>query len=152
MPRKPERQRTILRMIDEHVVASQEDLKNLLAERGWQVTQATLSRDLRELGIVRQPTPDGARYVRPGTLSADDAISLQGLLPQLFDRIDGVGELLVLHTIPSGAQPMAEAIDAQGWPEALGTIAGENTVLIICRSAQARLTLTERIERLARAE
>ena len=68
----------------------------------------------------------------------DDKPSLDSLLPQLFSRIDGVGELIVLHTLPSGAQPIAEAIDSQGWPEVLGTIAGENTILIVCRSAEAR--------------
>ena len=67
------------------------------------------------------------------------------LLPQLFSRIDGVGELIVLHTLPSGAQPIAEAVDAQGWPEIIGTLAGENTILIVCRSAAARETLTERL-------
>ena len=56
--------------------------------------------------------------------------------------MDGVGELIVLHTLPSGAQPIAEAIDAQGWPEIIGTIAGENTILIVCRSSQARIELT----------
>ena len=62
------------------------------------------------------------------------------LLPQLFVRVDGVGELVVLHTRPSGAQPIAEALDSQGWPEVMGTIAGENTILIVCRSAEARVT------------
>ena len=60
--------------------------------------------------------------------------SLDSLLPQFFSRIDGVGELIVLHTLPSGAQPIAEAVDAQGWPEIIGTLAGENTILIVCRS------------------
>jgi transcriptional regulator of arginine metabolism len=149
MANRPERHRAILQVIDEHAVASQEELKTLLGERGWQVTQATLSRDLRDLGIVRRPSAEGARYVRPESFVDEDVPSLQGLLPQLFDRIDGVSELLVLHTLPSGAQPIAEAIDAQGWNEVIGTLAGENTVLIICRSVEARSQLTERIERLA---
>lgn len=150
MANRPERHRAILEVIDQHPVGSQEELKSLLAGRGWHVTQATLSRDLRDLGIVRRPSADGARYVRPESLIDEDAPSLQGLLPQLFDRIDGVSELLVLHTLPSGAQPIAEAIDAQEWGEILGTLAGENTVLIVCRSVEARLALTERLERLAR--
>jgi transcriptional regulator of arginine metabolism len=71
------------------------------------------------------------------------------LLPELFSRVDGVGELIVLHTLPGGAQPIAEAIDSQGWPEIMGTLGGENTVLIICRSAAARGLLTERLVRLS---
>jgi transcriptional regulator of arginine metabolism len=109
------------------------------------VTQATLSRDLRELGIVRAHTDEGARYVSGDQLAEENAPRLEALLPQLFSSIDGVGELLVLRTLPSGAQPIAEAIDAQGWPEILGTIGGENTILIICRSASARDTIARRL-------
>ena len=147
--KKSERQQTILRLIGEHAIASQEDLKQRMVENGWGVTQATLSRDLRDLGIVRAPTEDGARYVRPEMLGDEAKVSLESLLPQWFSRIDGVSELIVLHTLPSGAQPIAEAIDYEEWPEILGTLAGENTVLIICRSLEARSTVVERIERLA---
>jgi transcriptional regulator of arginine metabolism len=150
--RKPERHEAILRLVGSHSIASQEELRRLLEERGWNVTQATLSRDLRELGLVRAQTDDGARYVRPETLGAeDDKPSLAALLPQLFDSVDGVSELLVLHTLPGGAQPIAEAIDAQDWSEIIGTIAGENTILIVCRSSQARLELAQRLRTLAGA-
>jgi transcriptional regulator of arginine metabolism len=148
--RKAERHEAILQLIRSHAVGSQEELRRLLEERGWRVTQATLSRDLRELGLVRAPTDDGARYMRPETLGADDEKpSLEALLPQLFDAVDGVSELLVLHTLPGGAQPIAEAVDAQGWDEIIGTIAGENTILIVCRSSQARLELTQRLRVIA---
>src|SRR5438093_4514398 len=100
--RKRERQDAILQLIGGHSIGSQEELRRLLEERGWHVTQATLSRDLRELGLVRAQTDDGARYVRPETLGGeDDKPSLEALLPQLFDDVDGVSELLVLHTLPS---------------------------------------------------
>jgi transcriptional regulator of arginine metabolism len=149
MSNKHERQQAILQLISSHQVASQEELKALLASRGLNVTQATLSRDLRDLGVMRAPGEDGARYMLPEMVSDEAKPSLEGLLPQLFSRIDGVGELLVLHTLPSGAQPVAEALDAQGWPEIIGTLAGENTVLIICRSEAGRATLTARIVELA---
>jgi transcriptional regulator of arginine metabolism len=57
--------------------------------------------------------------------------------------------LIVLHTLPSGAQPIAEAVDAQGWSEIIGTLAGENTILIVCRSVSARETLTKRLVSMA---
>jgi transcriptional regulator of arginine metabolism len=152
MSRKQERQNAITQLIGSYQIASQEELKGLLAQRGLSVTQATLSRDLRDLGVLRAPGEDGARYMLPEMVTDEAKPSLDGLLPQLFSRIDGVGELLVLHTLPSGAQPVAEALDGQGWPEVIGTLAGENTVLIICRSAQARQTLTNRIVALAQAE
>jgi transcriptional regulator of arginine metabolism len=150
MSTKEQRHQAILRLVGAHSIASQEDLKRLLAAEGWDVTQATLSRDLRELGIIRAPTDSGARYLLPEMLADESKPSLENLLPQLFSRVDGVSELLVLHTLPSGAQPISEAIDAHGWTEILGTIAGENTVLIICRSEAARQAVTDRLVRLAR--
>src|SRR5215208_5959176 len=149
MRRKSDRQNAVARLISENLVASQEELRRLLGRNGWIVTQATLSRDLRDLGILRGATEEGTRYMLPDMVGDDAKPALGSLLPQWFSRIDGVGELLVLHTRPSGAQPVAEAIDAQGWPDVLGTLAGENTVLIICRSAAARTELPVRIEALA---
>jgi transcriptional regulator of arginine metabolism len=149
MTNKRDRQQAILQLIGSHQIASQEELKQLLSTRGLVVTQATLSRDLRDLGVVRAPGDDGARYLLPEMIADESKPSLEGLLPQLFSRIDGVGELLVLHTLPSGAQPVAEALDGQGWPDIVGTLAGENTVLIICRSGEARTRLTQRIVDLA---
>jgi transcriptional regulator of arginine metabolism len=152
MTTKPARQKTIVKLISEHPVASQEDLRLLLDQSGLSVTQATLSRDLRELGIVRAPTEDGPRYVRPDALTDDSKPSLAALLPQLFEGVDGVRELLVVRTVSSGAQPISEAIDAEEWPEVLGTIAGENTILVICRSDEARAGLADRLRRIAEAE
>lgn|SRR5512143_3567880 len=149
MASKRERQQAIVRLIGSSQISSQEDLKRLLAAEGLVVTQATLSRDLRDLGVVRAPGDNGARYLLPEMVSDEAKPSLEMLLPQLFSRIDGVSELIVLHTLPSGAQPIAEAVDAQGWPEVMGTLAGENTILIVCRSSEARLALTERLLELA---
>jgi transcriptional regulator of arginine metabolism len=146
---KPARQKAILGLISAHEVASQEELRQLLDTNGHRVTQATLSRDLRELGIVRAHTASGPRYVQPEVLADEDKPSLQALLPQLFESVDGVRELLVLRTVSSGAQPIAEAVDAEAWPEVLGTVAGENTILIICRSEEARLRLSDRLRLLA---
>ena len=150
MSRKSERQEAILSLIASHSIASQEDLKRLMGERGWTVTQATLSRDLRDLGVVRVPSENGSRYMLPEMVADEAKPSLDGLLPQLFSRIDGVSELIVLHTLPGGAQPISEAIDSQGWTEIIGTLGGENTVLIICRSSEARAVLTRRLLDLAR--
>ena len=149
MTSKRDRQQAIIRLIASRQIASQEELKRLLAADGLVVTQATLSRDLRDLGVMRAPSDNGARYLLPEMVSDEAKPSLEMLLPQLFSRIDGVSELIVLHTLPSGAQPIAEAVDAQGWPEVMGTLAGENTILIVCRSVAARLALTERLLDLA---
>lgn len=146
---KPERQAVILDLVRHRPISSQEELRLLLREQGVEVTQATLSRDLRDLGLARVTTDDGIRYVLPEDFGGEDVPSLEILLPQLFTSIDGVNELAVLRTRPSGAQPISEAIDAESWPEILGTIGGENTVLVICRSADARQAVCERVRKLA---
>ena len=151
MTNKQARQAAILDLVAEHIVSSQEDLRRLLLDRGMDVTQATLSRDLRDLHLARVSEVGGARYVLPESLAADeDKPLLATLLPQLFSKVDGVGELVVLHTVASGAQPIAEAIDLEEFPEVLGTIAGDDTILIVTRSAGARVQLTERLRALAR--
>ncbi|HEY5061445.1 MAG TPA: hypothetical protein VII52_07900, partial [Gemmatimonadaceae bacterium] len=124
MSSKRDRQQAIRLLIGEHEVGNQEELRQLLVTRGWTVTQATLSRDLHDLGVVRAPRGDGTRYLLPQMVADESKPALEMLLPELFSRIDGVGELIVLHTLPSGAQPIAEAIDSQGWLEIIGTLAG----------------------------
>ena len=149
---KQVRQKAVRELVATHSVGSQEDLRRLLIARGVAVTQATLSRDIHDLGLARISGDNGVRYVVPESLSDDeDKPLLDTLLPQLFSRIDGVGELVVLHTVRSGAQPIAEAIDQEGFAEVLGTIAGDDTILIVTRSAEARVALTERLLSLAGA-
>jgi transcriptional regulator of arginine metabolism len=146
---KRERHDTILEIIDSRAVSSQEDLRKLLLQRGWDVTQATLSRDLRELRLARVPTPEGARYaVTDGSIEESRA-ALDTLLPQLFLRVDGVSEMLVLRTVPGGAQPIAAALDGEGWSDILGTVGGDDTILIICRSVAARERVQRRLKGLA---
>jgi transcriptional regulator of arginine metabolism len=152
MTKKQARQAEILDLVAGQVIGSQEELRRHLLGRGMDVTQATLSRDIRDLGLARVSTEDGGRYVLPESLGEDgDKPLLGNLLPQLFSKIDGVGELIVLHTVRSGAQPIAEAIDQEEFEEVLGTIAGDDTILIVTRSAAARTALTRRLLELAGA-
>lgn len=150
MTKKQGRQAAIRELVSAYEVGSQEELRQLLVERGVDVTQATLSRDIRDLGLARVSAEGGIRYVMPGSLAdEEDKPLLASLLPQLFSRIGGVGELIVLHTVRSGAQPIAEAIDQEEFPEVLGTIAGDDTILIVTRSVEARQALTLRLLELA---
>jgi transcriptional regulator of arginine metabolism len=149
MRNKRERQALILELVQAGPISSQEELRRLLVSRGWAVTQATLSRDLRDLGLARVTTEDGVRYVVPEALAEDSRPALDSTLAQFFASIDGVGELIVLRALPGGAQPVAEAIDAAGWPEVLGTIGGENTILVVCRSAEARAEVMRRLREVA---
>lgn len=147
---KRERQDTILEFVSTRVIGSQEELRQLLLERGWDVNQSTLSRDMRDLRIARVPTPTGARYIAGDRSTGEEGrATLAGLLPQLFQALEATRELIVVKTHTAGAQPIAEAIDAEGNPDILGTIAGENTVLLICRSEAARDRVTKRLLSLA---
>ncbi|HVE79005.1 MAG TPA: hypothetical protein VNA89_09100 [Gemmatimonadaceae bacterium] len=154
MANKAERHAAILELIAGRAVGSQRELQRLLRQRGWDVTQATLSRDLRELRIARVPDPaGGARYATAGggaggDEGADGRGVLDTLLPQLFLSADGVSELAVLRTRAGGAQAVAEALDSEAWPDVLGTIAGDNTILIICRSAGGRERMVRRLRTL----
>lgn len=144
---KQDRQATILEVVGAHAVESQEELRRLLRQRGWDVTQATLSRDLRELRLVRVPTDDGPRYAPAGGTPSDSEgqATLESLLPSLVVSVDGVGELLVVRTVAGGAQPVAAALDGSNWPEVLGTIGGDDTILLVCRSASARERIARRL-------
>jgi transcriptional regulator of arginine metabolism len=151
MANKRDRHRAILEIVDAAPIGSQEELRQQLLGRGMDVTQSTLSRDLHELRLARIPTDDGMRYASTdATVDPEHGrLALESLLPQLFDRIDGVGELIVLHTLPGSAQPVAAAFDAARWPDVLGTVGGDDTILIVCRSAEAREHITRRIRQIA---
>jgi transcriptional regulator of arginine metabolism len=148
---KQERQATILELIAAAPVASQEELRALLRQRGWSVTQSTLSRDIQELRLARVSTDEGTRYQRGDAPAGRERRALDAFLPQLLSSVDGVRELLVVKTEPGGAQTVAEAIDREPNAGVLGTLAGENTVLVICRSADARERLERRLNGLTRA-
>jgi transcriptional regulator of arginine metabolism len=150
---KTDRQSAIRELVETRVVESQEELRKLLRNRGWDVTQSTLSRDLREMRLARIPTNDGVRYAFPeGMAQEETRYDLSTVLQPFFASLDAVGELLVLKTVSGGAQAVAEAIDGSGWTEVLGTIGGENTILIVCRSAAAREKVARRIRSAARQD
>ena len=145
---KRERHEQILEIIQGHRVSSQEALRELLQERGTEVTQATLSRDMRELRLVKVPGADGVGfYFSPEEW--DSTPSLESLLPALFQSADGVDHLLVVRTMKGGAQTVAAAIDWEEWPEVLGTLAGDDTILIILRDPAKLDEVRTRIETVA---
>ncbi|SRR5579883_925723 len=147
MPGKRERHAVILELIDSRPVASQEELRRLLRQRGLDVTQSTLSRDVHELRLARVPTEAGVRYARadPAGTNGDGRPTLESLIPQLVTTVDGVSELLVLRTPPGSAHTVAVALDSDRTPDVLGTVAGDDTILIVCRSVAARERLGKRV-------
>ena len=128
------RQSQILDVIDQEAVASQEELRVKLAARGIEATQATISRDLKTLGLVKR-AGDGA-YVRPGTQRSSPATEeqLRRVVAAQVRTIERVGNLVLLRTDPGQAQGVAVLMDRASVPEVAGTIAGDDTILIVCRA------------------
>lgn len=142
------RQGQILKLVTGDAVASQDELRRRLGHLGLRVTQATLSRDLRELKLVK--TAEG---YQPFTAVAEEAAALPPLaraLREFLLDMRPAQNLLVLKTPPGGAQPLAAAVDAEHWKEVAGTLAGDDTVLMITPSRGARAAIQKRMEALLR--
>lgn len=141
---KQQRHNVIRELLVKTTIASQDELRQKLAGRGFHVTQATLSRDIHELRLSKGP----AGYSLP-----NEEDSGADALPGIRDILKGFGlevrqsmNLLVLITATGGAQPVAAGIDYEDWPEVVGTIAGDDTVLVICPDPDQAKSLKERIE------
>jgi transcriptional regulator of arginine metabolism len=137
---KAARHALIVSLIRDRAIRAQTELADLLATDGVQVTQATLSRDLEELRAVKVRGADGApAYMIPedGTAalrpSAGAPARLQRLLRDLLTGADSSGNLVVLRTPPGAAQFLASALDRSGLPDIVGTIAGDDTILVVAR-------------------
>jgi transcriptional regulator of arginine metabolism len=146
---KLQRHAAILRVIKDRRIPSQDELREALTAEGFGVTQATLSRDVRELGLAKLVDPQGgAFYAHPG--EGPVRPDLSQVLPALLLSVEGTGPLLVLKTATGGAGAVGAAIDQAGWNEVIGTIAGEDTVLVITRSGRLRQQVARRLETLVR--
>ena len=150
------RQARIRELIEVQPVTSQTQLAALLAEGGIEVTQATLSRDLEELGAVKLRGSDGApaSYVLPpenAPLRPAQAAParLTRLLGDLLTAAEGSANLAVVRTPPGAAQFLASAIDKVGLPDVLGTIAGDDTLLVVSRRPDGGAALADRLRAMA---
>jgi transcriptional regulator of arginine metabolism len=145
---KSTRQAAILEIVDREAITSQEQLRERLHElRGIDVTQATLSRDIRDLGLIKRAA-DGA-YRRAGAEphpTVDHEIECRTAVDDYLRRYDVVDQLVVLRTDAGQAQPLAVAIDRAGLAEIVGTIAGDDTILVICRSGSHAAGLSKRLD------
>jgi transcriptional regulator of arginine metabolism len=141
---KLSRQNTILELLDETTVSNQEELQRLLRKRGFDAGQATLSRDIRELGLVKS----AGGYSLSGREAAAEADlpSVDRLVREFVTSVRAAQNLLVTKTSVGSAQPVAAALDGENWPEALGTIAGDDTILIVCEDKRSAGRLAGRIQ------
>ncbi len=133
---KTRRHHALLALLEEHVVESQEQLQGLLASRGFDVNQATLSRDLRALNVVKSPRADGGSRYRPGAVGtnrpADQALALANLRAFL-KAMEPAGNILVCKTRVGCAQPLGLALDQLKLEGIAGTVAGDDTLLTVVR-------------------
>ncbi len=146
---KRTRQSLIQEIITSQPVETQEELSEILAAKGMPATQATISRDIKELGLIKLPYQDTHRYALPddGTLGVTRD-RLRRLLREVLMGFVVSENLVVVKTLTAGAEVVSEAIDKMEWPEVVGTLAGENTVLVVARSKEEAPNLAKRLEEL----
>jgi transcriptional regulator of arginine metabolism len=147
---KVRRQAAILDIVQREPIRSQEQLRRRVKGEGFDVTQATLSRDIREMGLVKGGA-DGA-YQAPGQPAGNPAAAaslLQRALAEYLARVDRVQQLVLLRTGPGQAQLLGVALDRSRLPEVVGTIAGDDTILVIAHDARRARALVHRLQELA---
>ena len=148
---KTTRQRAILSLIATRPVHSQEELAHLLEQQGYEVTQATVSRDIKDLGLIKVPLKNGSgngsqfKYVEPG-LGKSYASRLHRVIAELVRECRGSLNSIVLRTPPGSAMLVASAVDEAGWPEVMGTIGGDDTVLVIVDDAAKMPVVKQRFD------
>jgi transcriptional regulator of arginine metabolism len=151
---KLERHNAIRNLVSSSLIYSQDELRRKLRRRGFAVTQATLSRDLHELHLFKGPTgysvPNGN-----GNGNGAQATEVDDRPPSVADVLNTFGmrsrqamNQVVIATVMGGAQPVAAALDYEGWPEVVGTIAGDDTVLVICPDLRLAADVQARIRKM----
>lgn len=149
---KARRQMKILEIVRDRVIETQEELANRLAADGMNVTQATISRDIKDLGLIKAPTGDG-RYkyaLAEEQFSAGVAERMKRVLSDYCVGFDHSDNLILVKTLSGMAPGVGEAIDALRWKEVIGSVAGDNTVLVVVRPREAVRCVLDRLRGLVR--
>ncbi|MEW6621649.1 MAG: arginine repressor [Bacillota bacterium] len=147
---KNARQKKILEIIKEYNVETQEELAKRLKESGFEVTQATVSRDIKELGLIKIATGnDSYKYHMVNEQRQGINISrLSRLLQDSVVKIDHSENLIIIKTLPGVANAIASCIDHIQWPEVIGTVAGDDTILIVVKPSDAVYKVMDTIDKL----
>ena len=146
---KTKRQDEIIRLIQACDIETQEDLAAELRALGYKVTQATVSRDIRELRLIKVAAKGGGfKYAKPERHEIAVSERLTRILADSLLNVEAAGNLIVVQTLSGSANVAAEALDNLGWPEIMGTIAGDNTIFIAARNEADTIEIAERIRKL----
>jgi transcriptional regulator of arginine metabolism len=149
---KARRQAMILAIIKEKVIATQDELGEALAADGVEVTQATLSRDIKELGLTKIPTPDGHyRYSLPHERTVGDVLRrAERMFEDSVIGVDYTENMVIIRTLSGAANGVADALDDLEWQEVVGILAGNDTIMIVLRKREQTEGVVERLRRLRR--
>ncbi len=143
---KGHRQIRIRDIISNFEIETQDQLVDSLKEAGVDVTQATVSRDIKEMHLIKVPLSDGSyKYSLPPVHKYNTEQKLHRMLTDAFVSIDAAGHFIVLKTLPGNAQAVGSLMDHLGWDEILGTICGDDTSLIICRDESLTVVVKEKL-------
>jgi transcriptional regulator of arginine metabolism len=146
------RQRAIRDLVEQRTIRTQQELAAALRERGFRTTQATISRDVAELGLVKAGRGGTQAYAIPPLLREADTSGeerIRTLLRDMPVEIRDAGTMLVLRTLPGSAHPLAAALDRARWPEVVGSIAGDDTVFVAFGDRGTLGRVKRRLEQLA---
>ena len=132
---KGKKKKKIREIIANNDIETQDDLVFALKSAGYNVTQATVSRDIKELHLIKVPLSDGRyKYSLPADQRFNPLQKLKRNMMDAFVRIDSAGHLLILKTLPGNAMAIAALIDNLDWDDVVGTVSGDDTILVICRT------------------
>jgi transcriptional regulator of arginine metabolism len=145
---KVERQRRIVQILRRRAISSQEELAALLRRNGERVTQATLSRDLEELGAIKVRENGGVVYRLPEEPSSTDDW-LRRMLHEFAVEVESSANMVVVKTPPGGAQAVARALDAASLKDVIGTVAGDDTIILVCREGVRGQTVARKLRSMA---
>ena len=146
---KYNRHAKILEIIEKNIIDTQEEIAEKLKETGMEVTQATISRDIKELRLVKVMTEDGqSRYASFSKIENPLSNKLMTIFNEAFVFGDYANNIVIVKTLPGMAQAAASAIDSLKWPDIVGTIAGDDTIMIICRAEKIAEELVSKFNKL----
>lgn len=150
---KIKRHNEIVKIISSYNIETQDDLIKRLNSSGFNVTQATVSRDIRELKLTKVPTGDNSyKYALPSHDSHKYITKYQYIVRETIISVDCACNMIVLKTLSGMAQAAAAAIDAMGWNEIVGSIAGDDTIFVVMRSAEKAAEYTENFKNILNIE
>ena len=144
---KARRQMKVQEIISKEIIRTQEDLADKLHLSGFNVTQATVSRDIKEMGLIKVPSAgDDYRYAVPNEVHPNNTQDrLKRVLRETVVSINDTESIIVIRTIPGNAHALAAVLDNSHWEEVIGTVAGDDTILLVIKPKEAVAVVLERI-------